>query len=48
MDEIDLAVTSSSLARPIYYYTVALPVFSALIFIRILQASLATIHTNEF
>jgi TRAP-type C4-dicarboxylate transport system permease small subunit len=48
MDEIDLSVTSSSLAIPVYYYTIALPVFSALIFIRILQASLATIRKNEF
>ena len=48
MDEIDLAVTSPSLAIPIYYYTIALPVFSALIFIRVLQATMETLRKNEF
>ncbi len=48
MDEIDLSVTSPSLAIPVYYYTIALPVFSALIFIRILQATMETLRKNEF
>jgi len=48
MDEIDLSVTSPSLAIPVYYYTIALPVFSVLIFIRILQATMETLRKNEF
>jgi TRAP-type C4-dicarboxylate transport system permease small subunit len=47
-DEIDLAVTSPSLAIPVYYYTFALPVFSVLIFIRIVQATLEVLRKNEF
>ena len=36
------------LAIPVYYYTIALPVFSVLIFVRIVQAALATIRRNEY
>ncbi len=48
VDEIDLEVTTESLAIPVYYYTIALPVFSVLIFVRIVQAALATIRRNEY
>ena len=48
MDEIDLNVTTESLDIPVYYYTIALPVFSVLIFVRIAQAALATIRRNEY
>jgi C4-dicarboxylate transporter DctQ subunit len=36
-DEIDLEVTTESLAIPVWWYTIATPAFSLLIIIRILQ-----------
>ncbi len=47
-DEIALSVTSSSLAIPVWWYTISLPVFSALIFIRILQAAIETVRGDVF
>ena len=37
MDEIELNVVSESLAIPVWIYTIATPLFSALIIVRILQ-----------
>ncbi|MCG8530522.1 MAG: TRAP transporter small permease [Desulfovibrionales bacterium] len=37
LDEIDLEVTTESLAIPVWWYTIATPAFSALIIVRILQ-----------
>ena len=37
MDEIELNVVSESLAIPVWLYTIATPLFSALIIVRILQ-----------
>lgn len=48
MDEIDLGVITESLAIPVYVYTIALPVFSVLIVIRILQAAAETVRRNEY
>ncbi len=36
-DEIQLSVTTESLAIPVWYYTIALPAFSVLIILRIIQ-----------
>ncbi len=47
-DEIDLGVTTESLAIPVYYYTIALPVFSVLICFRIAQSALETIRAGKF
>ncbi|NLM71789.1 MAG: TRAP transporter small permease, partial [Synergistaceae bacterium] len=47
-DEIALSVTSPSLALPVWWYTISLPVFSALIFIRILQAAIETVRSDGF
>ncbi|PIE55333.1 MAG: TRAP transporter permease DctQ [Dethiosulfovibrio peptidovorans] len=38
-DEIQLSVTTESLAIPVWYYTVALPIFSALIILRVFQST---------
>lgn len=37
IDEIDLEVTTESLAIPVWWYTIATPVFSALIIVRVVQ-----------
>lgn len=37
MDEFELNVVSESLAIPVWIYTMATPLFSALIIVRILQ-----------
>ena len=37
MDEIDLSVVSESLAIPVWLYTMATPLISAVIIVRILQ-----------
>lgn len=37
IDEIDLEVTTESLAIPVWWYTIATPAFSALIIVRVLQ-----------
>lgn len=37
MDEIELSVITESLAIPVWYYTIAVPVFSLLIIARIVQ-----------
>lgn len=47
-DEIALSVTSSSLAIPVWWYTISLPVFSALIIVRILQAAVETVRRDDF
>jgi TRAP-type C4-dicarboxylate transport system permease small subunit len=41
-------VTTESLAIPVYFYTVATPLVSALIVIRILEAAAATLRKNEY
>lgn len=47
-DEIALNVTTESLGIPVVCYTIALPVFSILIIVRILQGAAATLRKNEF
>ena len=47
-DEIDLGVTTESLAIPVCYYTIAVPVFSILICIRIAQSALKTIRAGKY
>lgn len=47
-DEIALGVTTESLAIPVCYYTIALPVFSILICIRIAQSALKTIRAGKY
>ncbi len=48
MDELALDVTTESLGISVVWYTLALPVFSVLIIIRILQGAAATLRKNEF
>lgn len=48
MDELALDVTTESLGISVVWYTIALPVFSVLIIIRILQGAAATLRKNEF
>ncbi len=48
LDEIALGVTTESLAIPVYFYTIATPLVSALIVIRILEAAMATLRKNEY
>jgi TRAP-type C4-dicarboxylate transport system permease small subunit len=48
MDEVELGVTTESLAIPSWIYTGAVPLFSVLIIVRILQAARATLRENRF
>ncbi|NLL36717.1 MAG: TRAP transporter small permease [Fretibacterium sp.] len=47
-DEYSLGVTSPSLAIPAWLYSIAVPVFSALIIFRILQAARATVRDQSW
>ena len=47
-DEVALGVITESLGIPVYFYTVATPLVSALIVIRILDAAVATIRKNDY
>lgn len=47
-DEYELNVSSESLDIPVWIYTMATPLFSALIVVRILQRALFDLRRNEF
>ena len=47
-EEIELGVTTDALALPAYYYTLAIPAFSVLIIVRILQASRKVLREKAF
>jgi TRAP-type C4-dicarboxylate transport system permease small subunit len=48
IDELELEVVSESLAIPVWLYTAATPLFSALIIIRILQKFFEDMATGSF
>ena len=48
IDELELDVVSESLAIPVWLYTAATPLFSALIIIRILQKFFEDMRTGSF
>ena len=48
MEEIELGVTSDALAISAAWYSAGVPVFSALIIVRIVQASLKTLRERAF
>lgn len=48
MDEIELNVVSESLAIPVWLYTIATPLFSALIIVRILQKVREDFRTRSY
>ena len=48
LDEMELGVTTDSLALPAWIYSSAIPVFSVLILIRIIQSAHATIRNGEY
>ncbi|WP_294557869.1 TRAP transporter small permease [uncultured Mailhella sp.] len=48
MDEIELNVVSESLAIPVWIYTIATPLFSALIIVRILQKVWEDFRTRSY
>ena len=47
-DEIALSVTTESLGIPVYIYTIATPVLSVLIIIRIFQAAVKQIRAGKY
>jgi len=47
-DEIALSVTTESLGIPVYIYTIATPVLSVLIIIRMFQAAVKQIHAGKY
>ncbi|MDK2783276.1 MAG: C4-dicarboxylate transporter, DctQ subunit [Thermococcaceae archaeon] len=47
-DEIDLGVTTESLGIPVYIYTIATPVLSVLVIVRMLQAAVRRIRAGEY
>ena len=48
LDEIDLEVTTESLAIPVWYYTTAVPVFSGLVIVRILQNMVQVLRDKSY
>ena len=48
IDEIELNVSSESLDIPVWLYTMATPLFSALIIVRILQRTVEDIQKQNF
>jgi TRAP-type C4-dicarboxylate transport system permease small subunit len=48
LDEIDLGVTSEALAIPAAVYSAGVPVFSALIIVRILQSCRDIVRNNRY
>ena len=48
IDEIALDVTTESLDIPVWIYTIATPVFSVLIILRLLQHSIQTYKEHQF
>ncbi|MCF7936404.1 MAG: TRAP transporter small permease [Synergistales bacterium] len=47
-DEVALCVTTESLAIPVYYYTIATPLLSILVIIRLIQSGVETIRNDEY
>ena len=47
-DEMELGVTTDSLAIPAWIYSAGIPVFSVLVIIRIIQAASATIREDKY
>lgn len=48
IDEYDLESISESLAIPVWWYTIATPLFSALIIVRMLQRTWQDFHSGSF
>ena len=48
MDEIDLEATSEALGIPVWWYTIATPMFSLLIIFRIVQRAFEDQRTDNF
>lgn len=48
IDEMELGVTTDSLAIPAWIYSIGVPLFSVLIIIRIIQSASATIRKGEY
>lgn len=48
IDEIDLSVITESLAIPVWYYTIAVPVFSLLIIVRIVQNTVQVLRDKSY
>ena len=48
LDEYELEVTSESLGIPVWWYTIATPLFSLLIIVRVLQRTCADLRLNHF
>ena len=48
LDEMELGVTTDSLAIPAWIYSIGIPVFSVLIIIRIIQSARATIRDGRY
>ena len=48
LDEMELGVTTDSLAIPAWIYSAGMPVFSILVIIRIIQSASATIRQGEY
>lgn len=48
IDEISLEVTSESLDIPVWWYTIATPVFSLLALVRMLQKSIGDLRSDRF
>ena len=48
LDEIELDVVSESLAIPVWLYTIATPLFSALIIVRILQKFVEDMRSGSY
>ncbi len=46
LDEISLDVTSESLGIPVWWYTIATPLFSLLVIFRMLQRSLGDLRAD--
>ena len=47
-DEMDMGVTSDALALPTWIYTIGVPVFSVLIMVRIIQATVETLRERTY
>lgn len=48
IDEMELGVTTDSLAIPAWIYSIGVPLFSVLVIIRIIQSASATIRKGEY
>ena len=48
LDEMELGVTTDSLAIPAWIYSIGVPLFSVLVIIRIIQSASVTIRKGEY